>query len=69
MLMNILYSIPLIIVAFSLRLYKVHGATAYVELSAVGLLSGMIFAVIETRRPWPTARALLPFYLYEVIKY
>lgn len=64
--MNILYAIPLVIVAFSVHLYECSGSMAFIQLNAVGILSGVIFAVMETRRPWPVVRSLGPFYLYEV---
>ncbi len=64
--MNIFYSIPLAIVAFSVNHYETEGSLAFIQLNAVGILSGIVFAVMETRRPWPIVRSLGPFYLYEV---
>jgi len=64
--MNVLYAIPLFIVGFSLKMYANSGIMTFVQMNFVGVLSGVIFAVMETRKPWPTVKATGPLFFYEV---
>jgi hypothetical protein len=65
LMVNLLYGIPLLIVAFSVKTYEYSGLSTYLHLTFTAILSGFVFAVLETRKPWPTRRLCPPFYLYE----
>lgn len=65
-LVNLLYFIPCLAMAYTSTRYKTDATTAYFQLTFCAGLTGIVAALLELNRPWPQQRGRMPCLSLEV---